>query len=83
MTLDSYGRRALRPLEEFVLGYITERSKVSSQHKLPTLDEVISVTEKYFDDARHTVEPVIKGLLADGRLIQYDCYYSTEPKETL
>jgi hypothetical protein len=72
-----------------VAAYVGERSKVSSQHKLPTADEI---AETAFVSAlvvgrpaavRPIVDAVLASLVKDGKLIQYGCYYSTEPKEVL
>ena len=65
-----------------LLGFMETRCDVSSQHKLPTLTEILStVTAKTIGTDR--VARIIDVLLAEGKLIRYGPYYSDHPIDVL
>jgi hypothetical protein len=83
--------RCLGHLIAAVEGYVSERSKVSSRHKLATFDELVqahSVAMILYGDRPALddrgvafLREVVDGLIKQGRLIEYaGGFLSTEPK---
>lgn len=68
--------------EVYFLGYIEERTKVSSRHKLPTLDE-LRRTSGYKMFQTEVSEAAIASLVARGSVIIDGPYYCTEKKDIL
>ena len=71
-----------------ILGYIRERSKVSSQHKLPTFSELensisIALALGLEGRDRSALAAILEKMGEDGLLIKYGPYYSTEQISTL
>lgn len=61
--------------EQALKGYFSTRCDVRSQHKLPTLEELL-VTVTASVVGVDTIEPALKRLVARGTFFKYGCYYS-------
>jgi len=74
-----------------IVGYVEKRSKVSSRHKLPDVNEILATVcvrmAFEFDGAgtidKATLQRIIDLLVADGKLIAYDHVYSTRRIDVL
>lgn len=65
-------------VEIYVLGYITERSKASSRHKLPTRTEIQHLTMSNIFGPEVLVAALDR-LFEQGRVQRDGPYYSTKP----
>lgn len=65
-----------------ILGYMEARCDVSSQHKLPGIDEIASTVFANFVGADR-VREIVDQMLKDGDLIDYDGYISDHQIEVL
>jgi hypothetical protein len=70
-----------RLCKSYVLGYLEERSKVSSQHKLPTRDEISQISFGFFTPAQILV--ALDDLEGSGRVKRVGPYYGTSIPEVM
>lgn len=71
-----------KSIEGFVSSFMEVRCDVSSQHKLPTKDEILGTMTAQALGLR-SVEAAIDAMLEDGRLIQYGPHLSDRKIEVL
>ncbi|MFC5584488.1 hypothetical protein ACFPOD_05150 [Nitratireductor kimnyeongensis] len=65
-----------------ILGYLSTRCDVSSQHKLPTVEDILS-TWTAETIGRVRTSSLVDELLQEGRLISYGPYISDHPIDVL
>jgi hypothetical protein len=70
-----------RLCQSYVLGYLEERSKVSSRHKLPTRDEISQISFGFFTPAQILV--ALDDLEGSGRVKRVGPYYGTTIPEVM
>ncbi len=71
-----------KSIEGLVASFMEARCDVSSQHKLPTRDEILGTATAQALGAR-SVDVAIDAMLEDGRLIQYGPHISDHAIEVL
>lgn len=68
--------------EDGLLGFMSTRCDVSSQHKLPTLNEILGTFTAEMIGVERT-KTLVASMLEDGRLIAYGPYISDHEIDVL
>jgi len=69
--------------ERGILAYMSTRCQVSSQHKLPTKEELHNVVTLSFFHDKEVIDNAIFRLVSEKKLIDYDGYLSDHAIDVL
>lgn len=70
-------------IERALFAYLSTRCRVTSQHKLPTKDEIVAALNRHMVVTDSLVQLLLDSRVEKGILLKYGPYYSDHEVENL